>query len=247
MKRDDSFFLSRRDWLRNTGTLGLGAIASAFVTSPAVGEEKDSLIYRQVLDSAPWSPRHGLGVLVFQDRLWVLGGTATAENGTQCNDVWSSEDGLQWRRELDTAPWQPRWGHAVFVFRNKLWVIGGLASVNPIHNLNDIWSSPDGKNWTLEVADAPWAARHVWAWTTHRDRMYLIGGATDGSRTYRDVISSEDGVHWRIENIHEPWFIERKYHAAASYGDRLYVAGGVINDDSQLLGGRYLGDEWSSE
>ena len=205
------------------------------------------IAFSQVSDSAPWKPRYGLGVVVFAGRLWVLGGTASAANGTQFNDVWSSEDGSEWRQELAAAPWSPRWNHATFAFGGKLWVIGGLASVDPLQNLNDIWSSPDGRNWTLEVPDAPWAARHVWAWTIHRDRMFLIGGATDGSHTYRDVLSSEDGRRWRREAVRDPWFCERKYHAAASCAGRLYVVAGVINDDSQPYGGRYLDDVWSSE
>ena len=134
----------------------------------------------------------------------------------------------------------------MFALANKIWVIGGLAAVSPIHNLNDIWSSPDGKNWTREVADAPWFARHVWAWTIHRNRMYLLGGATDGSRTYRDVLSSEDGLQWRLEPIHGPWFVERKYHSAAAYRGQIIVAGGIINDNSQLYGSRYLNDVWAS-
>ncbi len=239
--------LHRRDWLKTTGTLGLGAAASAVALSSATGAEKRGLTYRKILDSAPWSPRSGMGAVVFQNRLWLLGGTGTAKNGTQLNDVWSSEDGLHWRQELASAPWQPRWNHATFVHAGKLWVIGGLASVDPLLNLNDIWSSPDGKKWTREVADAPWTGRHVWAWTNHRNRMYLLGGATDGARTYRDVLSSDDGIDWQLAPVRDPWFVKRKYHAAASYRGQIFLAGGIVNDKSQLYGSRYLDDVWTSK
>ena len=247
MVGNSSPFLSRRDWLKVTGALGFGVAASNVAMSMPSGPEKCDLTYHQVLDAAPWSTRYGLGCVVFQDRLWVLGGTGTAHNGTQVNDVWSSVDGLNWRQELASAPWHPRWGHAVFGFAGKLWVIGGLASVEPIRNLNDIWSSPDGKKWTLEVSDAPWKGRHVWATTTHRDRLYLLGGATDGSGSYQDVLSSEDGVHWRSEIVRGSWFVGRKYHAAASYLGRILLAAGGTNDSSQFGGTRYLDDVWSSE
>lgn len=239
--------ISRRDWLKTAGALGLTAATAAARVSAAASAEKRQLTYTQVLDAAPWAARYGQGVAVFQDRLWVLGGTATAETGTQFNDVWSSADGQQWRQELPAAPWAPRWGHAVFALADKLWVIGGLASVSPIRNLNDIWSSPDGKQWTRELAEAPWTARHVWATTLHRNRMFLLGGATDGSRSYQDVLSSENGVDWRSETVQEPWFVGRKYHAAASYGNRIVLSAGVTNDASQLGGGRYLDDVWSSD
>ena len=137
--------LSRRLWLREAGMLGIGAAASTPGHSTAQAAERSDLTFRQNSNSAPWSTRYGLGCVVFQDRLWVLGGTVTLHDGTQTNDVWSSEDGSNWRQETASAPWTPRWGHAVFAFVGKLWVIGGLASVEPIRNLNDIWSSPDGK------------------------------------------------------------------------------------------------------
>ena len=239
--------LSRRDWLKAMGARGLGAASTVSMSTVASGES--NLNYRHVLDAVPWSTRGGLGCVVFQDRLWVLGGTGTAQNGTQVNDVWSSEDGLQWRQELASAPWRPRWAHAVFAFRGKLWVIGGLASVDPIRNLNDIWSSPDGKNWTREVAYAPWAARHVWstATTIHRDRMFLLGGASDESNYYQDVLSSNDDIRWRLETVRGPWFEKRKNHAAASYGGRILLAGGSIIDPSEPGGSRALNDVWSSE
>src|SRR5262249_5746832 len=159
--------------LKIVSMLGLSAVRAPLAPSAATGAEKSPLKYQQVLERAPWPARYGLGMVVFHDRLWVLGGTRTWRNGDQLNDVWSSEDGRHWRQELKSAPWQPRWVHATFAFADALWVIGGLASVDPIRNLNDIWSSPDGKKWTREVADAPWPARHVWATTIHQDRLYL--------------------------------------------------------------------------
>lgn len=247
MKKKDPSLLPRGERPKAADALGLGAAAFDAALPPAADVEQSMLTYHKILDSAPWSPRYGLGALVFRNRLWVLGGTATAQNGTQFNDVWSSEDGIHWRQELASAPWQPRWNHATFVLGDRLWVVGGLASVDPIHNLNDIWSSQDGRRWTLEVPDAPWTGRHVWAWTTHRKRAYLLGGATDGSHTYQDVLSSDDGIHWRLATIHGPWFVERKYHAAASYRGRIFLAAGIINDDVELYGSRYLSDVWSSQ
>ena len=241
--------LTRRDLLKGAGALGLSAATSIVTLSMPADAEKRDLTYHQVLDAAPWSTRAGLGCVVFQGRLWVLGGTGTAHNGTQVNDVWSSVDGLQWRQELASAPWHSRWAHASFAFAGKLWVIGGLTSVEPIRNLNDIWSSPDGKRWTLEIADAPWPARHVWATATiiHRDRMYLVGGAADGSHYYQDVLSSDDGIHWRSEKIQEPWFEKRKNHAVVSFRGKLFLAGGSIIDPAQAGGARALNDVWSSE
>jgi hypothetical protein len=248
MRNGLELFVSRRDWLNSAWAVAVGTAGTKIGLCTETTGQKSGLIYHHVMESAPWSARGGLGCVVFQRRLWVMGGTGNAHNGTQSNDVWSSEDGRQWRQELASAPWQPRWAHHTFAFADKLWVIGGLASVEPIHNLNDIWSSPDGKEWTREVADAPWPARHRWqaAGAIHRNRIYLIAGAADGHNYYQDVWCSDDGVHWRSAPVQGPWFERRKDHAVASFRGRLYLAGGTFLDAIQPGGGRRLNDVWSS-
>ena len=152
-------------------------------------------------ESAPWSPRYGLGAVVFTNRLWVLGGTGTLHDGDQLNDVWSSADGIDWRCEVERAPWSPRWCHAAFALAGRLWVVGGLASVDPIRNLNDLWSSNRWQDLDPRVGCRAMAGAARLATTIHNERTYLLGGATDGATYYRDVLSSPDGTHWRQEQI----------------------------------------------
>jgi len=44
-------------------------------------------------------------------------------------------------------------------------VLGGLYQTNTGVNIfyNDVWSSPDGVNWTQEVVNAPWSERGLHA------------------------------------------------------------------------------------
>ena len=70
---------SRRDWLKTTA-------AAAFVTGTDASA-RPKLSYHQVADAAPWSARYGPAAVVFQDRLWIMGGTGTLHNGSQLNDV----------------------------------------------------------------------------------------------------------------------------------------------------------------
>lgn len=69
---------------------------------------------------APWHPRQYHEVAVFDGRLWVLEGW----NQTNRNDVWYSEDGVEWHEVPDT-PWAPRHAASVFVHDDALWMVAG--------------------------------------------------------------------------------------------------------------------------
>ncbi len=199
-----------------------------------------------VAHAATWSPRYGHACVAWQDRLWLLGGTETCDAGRQCNDVWSSADGLDWTRVTGAAPWAPRWGHAVFAIGGAMVLIGGLDSVSPIHNCADIWITHDGADWTLISERAPWTPRHVWATATTEQAIWLIGGATDGQLYHNDVWRATDGRTWSDAEAQVPRFAPRKCHAAAALGETLWVAGGSVRDADAPHGARYVNDVWRS-
>ena len=71
------------------------------------------------------------------DRMYVLGGGSYVFNGDEpgnptgyraYNDVWSSADGVHWRRETAAAPWHPRIWFSATAYRDRLWVVGGWSS-----------------------------------------------------------------------------------------------------------------------
>ena len=111
--------------------------------------------------------------------MWILGGTENYYFGDDTslkNDVWSSADGKEWKRETASAPWSPRAYHAAVVHDGKLWVIGGGNYVPKYRALNDVWSSPDGVNWQQVTDRAPWNPRIWFSAVVHRDRMWVMGG-----------------------------------------------------------------------
>jgi len=125
-----------------------------------------------------------MGSVVFQGRLWVLGGGSYATTNPDCGNVGSSEvwswdgvDGHAWVEATVAAPWTPRIYHGVFVFDNQMWVMAG------VHNdrggaemLCDVWSSPDGVNWTAVANPAPWSGRHAPSVWVYDDAVYMEGG-----------------------------------------------------------------------
>jgi len=94
----------------------------------------DGANWTQATSSAAWSARWAHTAVVFDNKMWVLGGTS---GGSSKHDVWYSSDGTSWTQGTAAAEWTARWGHTSVVLDNKIWVLGG----NDGSNKNDVWYS----------------------------------------------------------------------------------------------------------
>ncbi len=155
-----------------------------------VWSSTDGVNWTQVTSHAPWSPRGMIqGSVEFNGRMWLLGGGTydTPAHPTRLfyNEVWSSADGVQWRKDAD-APWAPRQYHSVAVFDNKMWVMAGGNLSTPGYNRNDVWYSSDGANWT-ELPNTPWPTRHAGTAFVHDGHLWMVAGSHPGSTPIHDV------------------------------------------------------------
>ncbi|WP_292370506.1 hypothetical protein [Methanoregula sp. UBA64] len=124
--------------------------------------------------------RLGEGVAAFDNRLWVIGGDRN-------NDIWSSTDGKIRTLVNASAPFQQMEFTPVTVFGDKLWIVGGGSngpthetknpSVFPAYEFNEIWSSADGKIWTLETEHAGFSPRSEHGLAVFRNGIWVIGGS----------------------------------------------------------------------
>jgi hypothetical protein len=103
----------------------------------------------------------------------------------------------------------PRCGPAAFVLQGKLWVVGGGAcDYSQVYN--DVWSSPDGVNWTQSPAPARWSGRMWPCVIANGDGVvWLVGGyaPTDWTNTsgiqrryganHADLWYTKDGDDWK--------------------------------------------------
>ena len=161
-------------------------------------------------DANWWKARSSHTSVVFNSKIWVLGGSMGYEPPiTRYNDVWSSPDGATWTEstppnDKDGNPvvknnknwWKARSSHTSVVFNSKIWVLGGNAG----GHFNDVWSSPDGSIWTQVDAAAEWTARSghtsmVFAPAGVGKKIWVIGGGNDGN-FLNDVWSSDNGQTW---------------------------------------------------
>jgi N-acetylneuraminic acid mutarotase len=152
-----------------------------------------------------WSIRERINAVVFKDKLWVIGGSAypgfgnTNSLGTAYNDVWNTENGETWTNITTAAQFPPRKDPAVIVYKEKIWVFGGIDNGN-VH-LNDIWNSADGITWTKVTQVNAMPIRRGHQVIVHRNQLLLIGGETRISPTevtaQNDLwVSEDDGVNW---------------------------------------------------
>ena len=106
------------------------------------GRRSYGIEWVQAIVSAPWTGRHYHTSVVFENKIWVIGGY----DGRWKNDVWCSSDGVNWMQIIDSAPWPIRCAQSSVVYDNKMWVIGGVNRTNKkFVYLNDVWYSNDGK------------------------------------------------------------------------------------------------------
>jgi hypothetical protein len=185
--------------------------------------------WEQTTASAGWSPRLAAGIVVHQNRLWILGGTENYYFGDASslkNDVWSSADGREWRCETANAPWSPRAYHAAVVHDGKIWVMGGGNYVPDYQALNDVWCSEDGVHWEQVTPAAPWNPRLWFSAVTYRDQIWVLGGwSNNPSRNWGDAWYSSDGRQWKRLVSGTNWK-ERHEHSAFVFRDKIWVAGG---------------------
>ena len=100
-----------------------------------VWSSTDGKTWKQVTESAGWSPRLWFSSVVYRGRMWVLGGWSNNPS-KNWGDVWYSTNGKDWTQLVSQVIWKPRHEHSSYVFQDKIWVAGGHAS--PLSS--EVWS-----------------------------------------------------------------------------------------------------------
>lgn len=158
----------------------------------------------------------------FNGRLFLIGGNPAATNK---DDVWVSEDGIHWDLLLENAPFGGRYGHAVSVFNDKMWLVAGESGTYPGQLTNDVWSSLDGENWVLETSSAGFSGRLGHTLSVFDGQLILVAGADTEHGGLSDVWSTTDGVSW-IQETQEAGFSGRSRHQTVVHDGRIWVLGG---------------------
>jgi hypothetical protein len=160
---------------------GTGIITSH---SNDVWSSADGITWEKATDTALFPPRCYHSSLVYDDKLWVIGGRDSLYN--PLNDVWYSSDGAAWTMATFNADFSPRQGHTGLVYGNKLWVIGGYG-FDASDMAKDIWNSTDGAVWKQATDSTCFIARAFHSTLVFRNRLWVIAGMTGNATLANDV------------------------------------------------------------
>ena len=208
-----------------------------------------SLSWTLATSSAGWEPRDSAASFVFQNKIWIMGGingnakvnsnhTVLYWEAPHFNDIWTTEDGENWKTEARKSFWLPKRSMSVVEFKGKLWMFGGWSPIEGY--TRDIWMSEDGINWRKIFANAAWPAREGQEVRVFKDKLFMMGGVNyDARKEKNDVWYSENGIDWRQATATIPW-APRWDHATAVFNDKIFLTGGMN------LSGKTFKDVWSS-
>jgi hypothetical protein len=195
----------------------------------------------------PWGPRALHYTAAFQDKIWVLGGQTVPQFSPEkelfYRDIWTSADGLEWKRIEPRGDYWPQRGMigGSAVFQDRLWLLGGgtydTPKVPQRKFFSDVWSTADGERWLRHVELAPWEPRQYHEVAVFDDRLWVLEGYSAGRGNRSDVWYSADGVNW-YELPGTPW---PPRHAASVFvhdGALWMVAGNNMQSDVWKLSRR---------
>lgn len=209
--------------------------------------------YEELCDGKSWSEAVPTGdmweeralhtSLVYDGKMWVMGGVKIDTNTTVFNDVWSSEDGVTWECQTESAEWSARAGLVSVVYDGKMWIMGGYYNTE---YESDVWSSEDGMTWTLEMeshspsTSTEWGDRKGHTANVFASELWVIGGADYNG--LNEVWHSSTGDYWiQIDNDSIDW-LPRSHHTTTVFDGKLWLIGGQIDYTSNKRN-----DVWTSE
>lgn len=227
----------------------------------------DCYTWTPVTLDAAYAPRDGAGALVFQDRMWLLGGWNQLDPihfPRDCNnEVWSSKDGMTWTLERPNnygeetfdpdRDWEGRHTAGYAVYDDKMWIVGG----DPLqgHYQDDVWNSTDGKtwHWVNRNRPVPWGPRVLHYTVVFQGRIWVIGGQTipqfapAENLFYDDLWNTANGIDWNRVTPEPPaWPHRGMIGGSAVFQDRIWVLGGGTYDTPTFPRRKFYNDVWSS-
>ncbi|NHF61448.1 hypothetical protein FK220_018995 [Flavobacteriaceae bacterium TP-CH-4] len=162
-------------------------------------------------------------IALFKGNLWLVGGhNDHTPPYTSSSQVWASRNGKDWKL-ITEGLFPERHNHSLIVYKDQLWLIGGIDSSGEI--LSDIWNSTDGVRWNRVTSLNPLVDIGQNNSVVFNERIFVFRG---NGREKEEVWSSSDGSNWRLET--EAAFPVRNHYKTVVFNGFIYVYGGWLRD-----------------
>ena len=160
--------------------------------------------------------------VVFDEKIWVIGGSSERGPSGANAEVWWSTNGSSWTQATASPGFSARINHSSVAFGGKIWVLGGQ-DLNG--HKNDVWSSRDGVTWENANASNHWSARNSHTAVVFQGKMWVIGGKGSGTQYKNDVWNSSDGSNW-TQVTSNAAFPPREYLNSVVFDNSIWILGG---------------------
>ena len=170
--------------------------------------------------NAQFAKRKAHTSLVYDNKIWVIGGETLNGSLSYNNDIWNSLDGINWNLVSNEADFGKRAYHTSVVHDNKMWVIGGYDGQSA---LADVWYSEDGVNWIQTTSSAAFGNRANHSSIVFNNKMWVIGGSGNA------IYNSDDGIEWINVNANMQ-FVNRYYAVCKVFKNKILLIGGFENE-----------------
>ncbi len=169
-------------------------------------------------DSAEFPGVFAAGSVVFDNKMWIMGGLASDEY----NDaIWNSSDGITWNLVTNTQPFSLGWYVRVLSYDNKIWILDNGTS--------GTWNSPDGINWTQITEASPVGSIGMAdSYGVYNDSIYII-------KANGDTYSTTDWINWTDHGKNnmpsQALTTDKKFY---TINDRNYIVDNTPTEDGTL-------------
>ncbi len=159
-----------------------------------------------------------------------------------------------WTLATSSASWEARDSAASVVFKDRMWIMGGLngngvpgeAEHTPDYMeakyFNDIWSSTDGAVWKRESAHAAWKPKRSMTIVPFNNSLWMYAGWSPEDGYEKGVWKSEDGIAWKRVVLTVPWS-SREGQSIEVFKGKIWLMGGVNYDTREVLHDVWYSDD----
>lgn len=189
--------------------------------------------------------------VVFRGKMYVIGGNVgnTKARALPSKDVYSSSDGVNWKKETITGELSKSWGHDAVVYKKKIYVIGGY---NISGYINNVVISNDGISWKKSNFSLPnvsgVAPGRIYSVSFVVNNILHIAGGYNNvpNKNSNQVISLKADETGFDSPVVSGSSFELAASAVATLGDKTYLIGGSNGTPKSSVGLLGADKKWTN-